>query len=407
MIGEVISDRYKIVASISESHMYEVFKALEIATGTTVVVKILKEEMAASSERIRCFSDEIRSFAGVSHPLVSAILDIDMFEDRPYVVTELFEGEDLHSWIRGETIPFADCVKIMQDLAAVLQYAGDQNITQRTIKLSNVLRNKEGMLKVLSFTHPRLKLAGKSRNSENTGVHSDLFFLGTTFYELLAGESPIRKRGGINELWDMKLASLLRVRHSALTPDQIEKVVGFVRATLTREMSSRFNSHEEFLKAIADLAGLIRGNSVKRQSRQLSMASQVVDALNGRMSNVNTAMPTLSSMPLPAKVVSAAPVQLNAMLAGDSAEEIQPGLNEAISGNLALAPAPSNDSDTTSPEPLQMKNPRRPALKLIKPATAEANGQAWQGHEEVHWLRNPVIFMGITLFAMIALIIFW
>jgi serine/threonine protein kinase len=295
MIGEVINGKYKIEAAFSESHMYEVFTALEVATGTTVVIKILKEEMAQNSERVKGFSDEIRSFASLSHPMIAEVLDVDLFEDRPYVVVPLVRGRELHNMIKEETVSFADSCKIVQDLATVLQYASDQNVEHRTIKLSNVLRDSDGKLTVLSFTHPRLKLANRSPRSENSGVHSDLFFLGTTFFELLAGESPIRKRGGINELWDMKLEKLLRIRHAELAPEQLSRIVDFVKKALTRDMGNRFNSHEDFLKSLADLSGIIRANTIRSKARQLSMASQVVDALNGRMSNVNMHVPVMTN----------------------------------------------------------------------------------------------------------------
>ncbi|MFZ5952321.1 MAG: serine/threonine protein kinase [Candidatus Rifleibacteriota bacterium] len=405
MIGEIISDKYKIVAPLSESLMYEVFKADEIATGATVVVKILKENMAASSDRVKCFSDEIRAFASISHPLVAEILDIDMLNDRPYVVTQLVEGNDLHTWIKGDTLPFSEVIKIMQDLATLLQYASDQQVSCRTIKLSNVIRSKDGKLRVLSFTHPRLKLVGNARTNENSGVQSDLYFLGNTMFELLTGESPIRNRGGLNELWDMKLESLLRVRHSDLTPDQISKVVGFIRRTLTREMENRFASHEEFLKAIADLAGIVRSNASRQRARQLSMASQVVDALNGRMSNVNTAMPAM--MP---KTASLAAAVVNQAPSGDVAENTEIiGTGETISGNLALAA--KDDEETGIPElnddMPELKNSRRPALRLLKNDDVSSDKKVWNEAEETHWLRNPVIFMGLCLLIMVLMILFW
>ncbi|MEW6708914.1 MAG: protein kinase [Candidatus Riflebacteria bacterium] len=405
MIGEIISDKYKIVAPLSESLMYEVFKADEIATGATVVVKILKENMAASSDRVKCFSDEIRAFASVSHPLVAEILDIDMLNDRPYVVTQLVEGNDLHTWIKGETLPFAEVIKIMQDLATLLQYACDQQVSCRTIKLSNVIRSKDGKLRVLSFTHPRLKLVGNARSTEGSGVQSDLYFLGNTMFELLTGESPIRNRGGLNELWDMKLESLLRVRHSDLTPDQICKVVGFIRRTLTREMENRFASHEEFLKAIADLAGIVRSNASRQRGRQLSMASQVVDALNGRMSNVNTAMPVM--MPKTASMAAAAVNQVGNGAVAENFETI--GAADAISGNLALAA--ESDEEAGIPEVNdglpELKNSRRPALRLLQNDDVSTDKKVWNEAEETHWLRNPVIFMGLSLFIMILMILFW
>ncbi len=415
MIGELINEKYKIEAAFSESHMYEIFSALELATGTRVVIKILKEEMAVNSERVRGFSDEIKSFASLSHPLIAEVLDVDMFEDRPYVVSPVVNGKDLHSLIKESVLPLNDCIRIVQDLATVLQYACDQKIEHRTIKLSNVLRREDGRLSILSFTHPRLKLASRITRSEGSGVHSDLFFLGSTFFELLAGESPIRKRGGINELWDMKLEKLLRIRHPEMMPEQLSRVVDFVRKTLTRELGRRFNSHEEFLKSLADLSGTLRETSIRSRTRQLSMASQVVDALNGRMSNVNTSMPPAVNLPAPSEYASQVVSMKNRSDDKNSADDSTSGYAQtSIEGNLALVVDNSGKDGFGTAENAEM--PTRAAakkhLRLVKPATEVStdkveSGEAWKTNEERHWLKNPVIFMGLCLVVMVFLILFW
>ncbi|GAB1352990.1 hypothetical protein MASR1M12_17230 [Erysipelotrichia bacterium] len=423
MIGELINGKYKIEAAFSESHMYEIFSALEVATGTQVVVKILRETMAANADRVRGFSDEIKSFASLSHPLIAEVLDVDMYDDRPYVVSPVIRGKELHSLIKGEVLPMQECVKIIQELATVLQYAADQKVEHRTIKLSNVIRRDDGRICVLSFTHPRLRLASKSTRSEGTGVHSDLYFLGTAFFELLAGESPIRKNGGINELWDMKLEKLLRIRHPDMPPEQVTRIVDFVRATLTRELGRRCNSHEEFLKSLADLSGKIRETGIRNKAaRQLSMASQVVDALNGRMSNVNTALPPVNMpqtrLAAPAMAASA-PVSMlktsdcDSKDAGDSNGFAQ----TAVEGNLALVVDNTGkegfggSSDNAGEAVAEGKNSARRHLRLVKTQAASAEkigaDNAWKQQDEKHWLRNPVIFMGLCLVAMVFLILFW
>lgn len=422
MIGELINEKYKIEAAFSESHMYEIFSALEVATGTQVVVKILRESMAANAERVRGFSDEIKSFASLSHPLIAEVLDVDMYDDRPYVVSPVIRGKDLPALIKGEVLPMQECVKIIQELATVLQYAADQKVEHRTIKLSNVIRRDDGRICVLSFTHPRLRLASKSTRSEGTGVHSDLYFLGTAFFELLAGESPIRKNGGINELWDMKLEKLLRIRHPDMPPEQVTRIVDFVRATLTRELGRRCNSHEEFLKSLADLSGKIRETSIRsKAARQLSMASQVVDALNGRMSNVNTSMPPVVNMPpaqvtAPAMAVSAPVSILKSERSGKDGNDDNGFAQAAVEGNLALVvdntgkEGFSGNSDNTGEAVSESKTTGRRHLRLVKPQPAVTeNPEAgnWKLHEEKHWLRNPVIFMGLCLVVMVFLILFW
>lgn len=423
MIGELINGKYKIEAAFSESHMYEIFSALEVGTGTQVIVKILKESMAANAERVRGFSDEIKSFASLSHPLIAEVLDVDMYDDRPYVVSPVVRGKDLPALIKGEVLPMHECVKIIQELATVLQYAADQKVEHRTIKLSNVIRRDDGRICVLSFTHPRLRLASRSTRSEGTGVHSDLYFLGTAFFELLAGESPIRKNGGINELWDMKLEKLLRIRHPDMPPEQVTRIVDFVRATLTRELGRRCNSHEEFLKSLADLSGKIRETNIRsKAARQLSMASQVVDALNGRMSNVNTSLPPVVNMPpaqmtTPAMAASAPVSVLKSSERGSKDAGDGNGFAQtAIEGNLALVVDNSGKegfngaSDNAGENVSEGKATGRRHLRLVKPQPAAAentDASNWKLHEEKHWLRNPVLFMGLCLVVMVFLILFW
>ena len=397
MIGEILNEKYRLENALSESHVYEVYEALEISTGVTVVVKLLKEYMAANPERVKTFSQEIQSFAGLSHPSIAEILDIDLYEDRPYVVTEKVEGEDLHYWIKNNPLPFVDCVHLVQELAGILQYAFDSGVDHRNIKLSNVLRTDKGKVTVLSFTHPRLKLAGKLSSTSKSGVQSDLFFLGSTLFELLTGESVIRRRGGVNELWEMKLAKQLRIKHANLEPSQIERVTDFVKRTLTRDFVNRFNDHEEFLKALADLAGMERKNRIKERTRQMSMASQVVDAINGRMSNV---LPVVTSSSRKMESV-ASPMASSETVSQENHETT--GVCET-DGNLALKVIAENKDVEFS------EDSKKTALKLVKSTKPAASNRVssdmWE-NESAHWLRNPVIFMGSCLILMVFLIIFW
>jgi hypothetical protein len=167
-------------------------------------------------------------------------------------------------------------------------------------------------------------------------------------------------------------------------------------------MNNRFESHEEFLKSIADLAGLVRGNSIKQKGRQLSMASQVVDALNGRMSNINTAMPKILPRSTATELQAA-----TGSLADQTGEVLEPGVAQAFEGNLALDSSLETIESSANDEMPSFKAARRPALKLLKNSVPASDNQAWQEAEEAHWLRNPVIFMGSCLVVMILLILFW
>ena len=415
MIGEIINDKYKIESVFTESHMYELFTAIELSTGSTVVLKLMKEEMAVSTERVKNFSEEIKNFASLSHPMIAEILDLDMFEGRPYVVSPLIKGKELNRVIKDEVLSLPDSVKIIQDLAAVLQCAADKKIENRNINLSNILRREDGHVVVLSFTLPRLKLVSTApvKKSDNSGVQSDLYFLGTAFFELLAGESPIRKLGGLNELWDMKLEQFMRIRHPEIEPDMQDKLVGFISKTFTRNMTQRFNSYEEFLKALADLAGKIRKDASQRNrtARQLSMASNVMDALNGKLNSTSA----ISQTPVASKASNESLATSASLVSNKAAKQQQTtGFAEvSTEGNLALVV--DNDIRENDEQTVSSKNAKKTSkakLHVVKTASKKTSGktkakQPSEWAEEQTTIKSPVVIMGLILSIMVTLILFW
>ncbi len=412
MIGEIINDKYKIESVFSESYMYEIFTAIEAATGQTVVLKLMKEEMAVNAERVRIFSEEIKNFASLSHPNIAEILDLDMFEDRPYVVSPLISGKELNFVMKEEVLSLPDSVKIIQDLAAVLQCAADHKIENRNINLSNVIRKKDGHVTVLSFTLPRLKLISTNsvKRNENAGIQADLYFLGTALYELLAGKSPIRKIGGLHELWDMNLERELRIRHPELEPSQQRKIVDFIRKTLTREMNQRFNSYEEFLKAIADLAGDFRQAAIRNKvSRQMSMASHIVDVLNNKFNSTTTVVASGVNETAKTSESSASAAVLKVVDSKTSKEQQLGYAEDCVDGNLAL----SIQSDEVSEEEkdgLKSVSPKSaPYLKLVKntKSAKKEKNQSSEWAEDKNIMKSPVFIIGFVLAIMVTLILFW
>lgn len=435
MIGKTINGKYEIRQSLAESLMYDVYAALEVETGMPVAVKLMRGEMAENQDRVKAFSDEVRLVAGISHPSIVPVLDFDLYEGRPFAVTEFTEGTDLRACIHGEKpLSFFDACRAVQQLAVLLQHAYDQRVSVRSIKLSNIIRTNTGLIKILSFSLPRLRLVGAGAD-EAAGIQSDLYFLGTTLYELLAGESPMRKRGGINEVWDDKLRQALRIRHSQLAPEQIEMVAEFIEKTLTRTVRNRFADHAAFLVGLSDLMH-VSGDAerVEREMkrRRLSTASEIVDAINGRKASAAVTAAAVASGAMPAgrtarapqsaaatasAAAGASPAPLKAIPGGASVS----GVGRCV-GSAALAVAPDAVETPASAlcpaEEMQLQGDRaaaaKPVLRLLQGGRDKAQGRhagkIWQGVEEQLWFRHPYAAVGIGSFLLVlfvSLLIFW
>ena len=417
MIGEIINEKYKIESLYSESHMYEIFTAIEAATGQTVILKLMKEEMAVNTERVRLFSEEIKNFASLSHPNIAEVLDLDVFDGRPYVVSPLISGKELNFIMKEEVLSLSDSTQIIEDLATVLQCAFEHKIENRNINLSNVLRKKDGHITVLSFTLPRLRLVTTTpvKRNESASIQADFYFLGTALYELLAGKSPIRKIGGLHELWDMNLERDLRIRHPELEPSQQRKIVEFIRKTLTREMNYRFASYEEFFKGLSSLTGNARQTSSRnKQSRQMSMASHIIDVLNNKINDTSS----ISATELPSKASNetlAASASLKTVNSKSKTINIktkqQMGYAETnIDGNLALDVEKDEVSDNkTKPKTKKVLSKKTPNLRLITPTkkVTKTNNKSNDWAEERSWFKNPIVIIGFSLVIMVLLILFW
>jgi len=394
LIGTILKGKYDIKGLLSESTFFEIFSALETETGSSVVVKILREEFSKDSERIKFFSEEVKNFAKVTHPYVAQVYDFDILDGRPFVVTELVEGDEFRAWLKNSQVTFFQAVKVVAQLAELLEFAFTNGVSSRNIKPSNIIRTKEGKIKVLSFSIPRLKIVGGTNQEHISGIQSDLFFLGSTLYEILCKESPIRKRGGINELWDEKLKKGLMVNYPDLEPGQIEKIVGIVDRTFTREVTKRFPDHQFLIKELQELLKI--GEKMEKKAPKektentLATASAVVDAIHGRI----TAEP--ENIPLEVAPFATAKDAISHIKVGVSTVPAGGGLKQAAALKL---------QEIISPEEKPVFG--RPILQLLKGGREVTRSLIWRCSDEQPLYKNPIILIGGGILSMLLLILFW
>jgi len=88
-------DPYEILAPLGAGGMGEVYRARDPRLDREVAVKVLPEAVAADPERLSRFQREAEAAEALNHPNILAVLDVGVQEARPYVVTELLEGDTL------------------------------------------------------------------------------------------------------------------------------------------------------------------------------------------------------------------------------------------------------------------------------------------------------------------------
>ena len=116
-----------MLGTIGKGGMGVVYRALDTRLDREVAVKVLPASFSNDADRLRRFEQEARAAGLLNHPNITAVYDIGSYDEAPYIVTELLEGETLRTELAGgrfstrKVIDYA--VQITHGLAAV-GYAG-------------------------------------------------------------------------------------------------------------------------------------------------------------------------------------------------------------------------------------------------------------------------------------------
>jgi serine/threonine protein kinase len=206
--GLVLGD-YKLIYRNASGSFARVFRACSITDGRMVGLKLLRQRWAKDARVVREFRREAEVCKQLRHPNIVPIYDVGSQGDHHYFTMEFIEGGNLHDFIniRKKLSPL-EATRCILDMSKGLDYALGKGITHRDMKLSNVLMSTQGVAKLVDFG-----LAGSenitSRGSGETPQHaieyatlerwtnapindprSDLYFMGTIYYELLTGQPP-------------------------------------------------------------------------------------------------------------------------------------------------------------------------------------------------------------------------
>jgi serine/threonine protein kinase len=244
--------------------MAVVYRAHQESLDRTVAVKVLSENLAASSEFMERFRREAKTAASMRHPNVITVHDFGEDERGvPYLVLEYIGGPTLadlmDAGLDDQRIP-----ELLDQVAAGLDYAHARGVIHRDIKPGNVLMTEDGRAVLADFglawllEGAHLTLTGgvigtpeymsPEQAAGNPIDHrSDVYALGVVLYEMLVGDRPFVAETPIGVL----LQHLQDEAPSVLVarPD-LPKAVGDVLAkALVKDPNDRYSSAGELAVA--------------------------------------------------------------------------------------------------------------------------------------------------------------
>jgi len=275
-IGEVLGDRYRILALLGKGGMGEVYRAQDLRLEQEVALKFFATAGitdAGIAERTRKLSAEVRLSREVTHPNVCRVHDLaelDVPGDSPssrvrapVLSMEFVSGEDLAGLLRRiGRMPADKSVDIARQLCSGLAAAHAKGIIHRDLKPANVMIDGNGVAKITDFG-----LAGLASDVANSGKaagtplymapeslrhgqateQSDLYSLGLVLHELITGK-PVFAAASLKDLAEKQAQAILPPSATVREVDpQVERAI---MRCIEREPAMRPTSALEVLSML-------------------------------------------------------------------------------------------------------------------------------------------------------------
>jgi hypothetical protein len=312
--GDRIGGRYEVVDLLGRGGMAMVYRVVDLSTTRELALKLIRygsdSERERGKRRLR-FRGEFHTNARLRHPRILEVYDYGVDAQRgPFYTMELLDGSDVKH--AGMVAPVLAC-RILRDIASALAFLHAQRLVHRDVAPGNVWCKSDGSAKLIDLgVIGTIGLVGEIAGTPPCMApemvrglpldpRADLFGLGATAYQLLAGRPafPVTEIHELEQAWRSVPAP-----PSTIQPDVPRELDDLVLSLLALDPLVRPNLVEviDRLSAIGRLEPaaepalahgyLTSGTLVGRRREMAMMRGRIARASSGRGAAILLDAPT-------------------------------------------------------------------------------------------------------------------
>ena len=277
-----LQKRFTILNWLGAGGSGKVLKAKDEVLDTIVAIKVLN--YADDPRQIVRLQREATVLGKLKHENITQVIDFNVIDNTPYIITEYIEGKTLNTWLAEEELSLEHEIEIASQISQVLQYAHEHGVIHRDIKPENIMvvkgTDQSILVKILDFGLAKVQgeeqflttsgafvgtplyASPEQIRGEKADYKSDLYSFGCLLFFLFLKKPPFEADKTL-EVTNLHLnAPCPEFNHEQLT----FAVKDFIEKCLSKEPENRPDSASNFVSALEDEDGSIEAPDIPAPS---------------------------------------------------------------------------------------------------------------------------------------------
>lgn len=258
---------FHIVGELGRGGMALVYEAVDTRTEETVALKILYPHLMSDESTIKRFKREADVASRLKHDYIVPVIDYGEHDNQIYIAMKYMRGNSLAElFVEPRAIGMGHLVRILAQIASALDYAHEEGVIHRDLKLQNILLDDKNVAYLSDFGIARLvdgtrltatgQIAGtpmymspEQIRGKPVDFHSDIYSFSVMSYLLLTGFYPFTGEDSLSIIH--KHVKEIPPTPTEVNPELPEAVNHVLLRGLQKEPEARYDSTLAMVKALS------------------------------------------------------------------------------------------------------------------------------------------------------------